>query len=272
MRLVVFWQDALSRLAARDCIESVLLLRHPFVERFASAVNSVDERQRRGLREAPSVTRWWWSAAPPPPARAPDLGSATASGVAAEVWRQATAAGLLPFDNVTFDGAGMDGILGRLRFQVVLTEPVVVRPWIDVVMVPVERAYHQLLGAQPPVMFTATVSVLAGRMREVGVHLPLHRGPGAVKDAVARHIGSFFDVLRRTTPELVIDDLLRQRRFTGGIRSEWRLPLALLCYGRQHEARQVLDGLIAAAASRRPFGRVRHELQWLSRRLPEITA
>lgn len=108
------WQDALSRLAARDCIESVLQLRQPSVDQFAEAVHAVDERQRRYLPDArPTSSRWWWAAAPPAPVEAPDLGSADASATAAEIWRQAIAAGLAPFDRMTFRVAFALGV-GRV--------------------------------------------------------------------------------------------------------------------------------------------------------------
>lgn len=259
-------QDALSRLAARDCIESVLQLRHPSVDRFAEAVHAVDERQRRHLPEARSMSsRWWWAAAPPPPVEAPDLGSVAASATAAEIWRQAIAVGLSPFDRMTFSTGGGD-VVGRLRFQAVPVQPVVFRPWIDFVLVPAERAYYQVMGAEPPEIFTATVSALAGRLRNTGVHLPGHAGPGAVKDAIARHLESFMEIVSRATPEYLMDDLLRQQRLSGGTHFEWRLPLALAEYGRGDDARQALAALTASAA-RRPYGRACHELQWLSRRL-----
>ncbi|WP_435586640.1 hypothetical protein [Micromonospora aurantiaca (nom. illeg.)] len=262
-------REALSRLAARDCIESVIRLRHPSVDRFAAAVYVVDERQRRGLRDASTISsRWWWSAAPPPPVEAPDLGSAAATATAAEIWRQASAAGLAPFDHLTFSLSGGRDVLGRLRFQVVSAEQMVVRPWIDFLLIPVERAYCRLIGADPPELFTATVSVAVGRLRDVGIHLPGHAGPEAVAISIARHIDSFVDIVSHVTPDLLINDLLRQRRFSGGEHFEWRLPLALVSYGRGHEALQLIEELMLGFA-RQPYSRSFHELQWLRRRLAD---
>jgi len=173
--------------------------------------------------------------------------------------------GLSPVDRLTFEPSTDREVTGRLRFQVVVDDPVAVRPWVDFVLVPVERDYLRILGAEPPEIGTITVSVAVGRLRGTGIHLPTHAASGKVEEAIDLHLEAFADILARATPEYLIDDLLRQRRFRSGRHFDWRLPIALARYGRSAEAGQVLGNLLAGV--RAPDGRAAHELRWLSRRL-----
>ncbi|MFG1610652.1 hypothetical protein [Actinoplanes sp. NPDC049265] len=259
--------EALSRLAARDSIENVLRLRHPSVERFAASVRVVDERKRRSLPAAAAGSHgWWWRAAPPVPVRAPDLGSVSATAVAAEIWSRAAAAGLTPVDRLTFSAAAGGELVVRLRFQVIDGEHVGFRPWLDFVLIPVERDYLRILGMNPPEIYTATVSVAVGRLRRTGIHLPTHASSEKVEKAIDLHLQAFSDVMATVSPEYLVDELLRQPQFSDGWHSRWRLPMALAHYGRLPEARQVLTTL-AATEVRAPHSRAAHDLEWLGQRL-----
>ncbi|MBY8870969.1 hypothetical protein K7640_03815 [Micromonospora sp. PLK6-60] len=249
---------AFTALAARDCVEGVLTRHHPSAQRLRDRTEGFDETLGVLASGAATGVGWWWAALPPPPVRPPEVGSAGLSAVVDLIWTACVRAGLAPFDELTF-GLPVDGeFAGRLRFDVVTVDPVVIRPWVDLSLVPVEHAYYELLGAAPPEVFTSTASAAVGRLRPVGVHITSRAGTEATAATVSRHVEAFLDVLAGMSGLSSLEELWRSGRHGTSRHGEWRPPLALAVDGRIGEARTALRELVARTA-RRPHSRAAHE-------------
>ncbi|MEV4638111.1 hypothetical protein AB0J80_12250 [Actinoplanes sp. NPDC049548] len=235
-----------SALAARDIIEHLAEKSgHPAVVRLVEAVRSL-ETSRLGRELA---DRQWWAAVPAPPTRPPTFDSSEGTAVAGRIWEQSVEAGLTPVDVLSF--ASVRGHLSaRLRFDVVAPDRPVFRPFVELTIEGVERMYYDLLGTQPPEVFTPTFTAAVGRLRPTGIHISLHEGMADADAAIARHISAFADVDTSFTGFSSIEHLLREPRFHGDLHSAWRLPLGLALEGRQGEARQAAGALV-----RRPHTR-----------------
>lgn len=260
-------RHSFSCMAARDCIEQVAHLKHRSAVRLARSASTLDEVIRCGsLVNSDTGAGWWWTIAPPPPTQPPHFDSTQLSAIVDEIWGQALGAGLSPFDTLSFSLMPHQDIIGRIRFDIVTPEPIVIRPWVDVSIVHVERAYYELIGASPSEVFTATSSAAVGILRPVGIHIPSHLGFPEIVSAISRYIDTSFEVIFDIEGFSSIEHWLRRKRFAGVRHAEWRLPLGLAMDGRMQEAEEsvsmLVDGLV-----RHSHSRTAHEYQWLGRRL-----